>query len=102
MSETGPIGPAHRTLSRAASLLDSVAAERLKVPADVALKCLLAASLLQSAGGRATRAELLDGDPRTTIRAAMTALSRLDEVVFASDPVVDAARAARRALRLLG
>lgn len=102
MSETGPTAPAHLALSRAASLLDSVAADRTKVSADVALKCLLAAALLESAGGRASRVDLVDGDPHTTIRAAMAAMSRLDEALFASDPVINAARAARRALRLLG
>lgn len=102
MSESQPTVRTHLALSRAASLLESVAADRTKVPADVALKCLLAAALLESAGGRANRIELLDGDPHTTIRAAMTALSRLEEAVFASEPVMNAARAARRALRLLG
>lgn len=102
MTETEPTARELVTLSRAASLLDSVGADRTQVDADVALKCLLAAALLESAGARATRVPLLDGDPATTIRAAMTALSQLDETVFTREPVLAAARAARRALRLLG
>lgn len=102
MTETGPTAPELVALSRAASLLDSVGAERTQVDADVALKCLFAAALLESAGGRATRVPLLDGDPATTIRAAMTALSQLDETVFRREPVLGAARATRRALKLLG
>ncbi|TQN44057.1 hypothetical protein FHU33_3539 [Blastococcus colisei] len=101
MTEAAPTAPAITILSRAASLLDSVGADRTQVDAEVALKCLFAAALLESAGGRAARVPLLHGDPRTTIRAAMAALSELDEAVFSREPVLDAARAARRALRLL-
>ena len=46
--------------------------------------------------------ELIDGDPGITLRVAMAALADLDEDVFTSPPVLDAARAARHALRRLG
>lgn len=89
-------------LDEAASLLDSTGAARPVVPAEVALKCLLAAELLEDAGARARRVDLVDGDSRATILAAMTALSRLDAATFETKAVLAAARAARRALRLLG
>ncbi len=89
-------------LDEAASLLDSTGAARPVVPAEVALKCLLAAEFLEHAGARARRVDLVDGDSRATILAAMTALSKLDAAMFGREPVLAAARAARRALRLLG
>jgi hypothetical protein len=89
-------------LSYAASLLDAVGADREQVPADVALECLYAAELLELAGARAQSTPLIDGDPRASVRAAMAALGLLDEAAFASPQVVDAARAARHALRRLG
>jgi hypothetical protein len=89
-------------LSYAASLLDAVGADREQVPADVALGCLYAAELLELAGARAQLTPLIDGDPRASVRAAMGALGLLDEAAFASPQVVDAARAARHALRRLG
>jgi hypothetical protein len=89
-------------LSYAASLLDAVGADRLLVSAEIALDCLYAAELLELAGGRAEPTPLIDDDPRTSIRAAMTALGGLDEETFANSLVVDAARAARHALRQLG
>ena len=89
-------------LGYAASLLDAVGADREQVPADIALECLYAAELLERAGGRTEPVPLIDGDPAASIRAAMGALGLLDERTFASTPVLDAARAARRALRRLG
>ena len=89
-------------LSYAAALLDAVGADRAQVPADIALHSLYAAELLELAGAHPRPAELIDGDPRRTVRAAMAALAGLDEDVFASAPVLDAARAARHALRRLG
>ena len=89
-------------LSYAASLLDAVGADREQVPAEIALRCLYGAELLELAGGRAEIIPLIDGDPRTSIRAAMSTLAGLDEDTFTSPHVLDAARAARRALRELG
>jgi hypothetical protein len=89
-------------LGYAASLLDAVGADREQVPADIALECLYAAELLELAGGRTQPVPLIDGDPAASIRAAMGALGLLDERTFASTPVLDAARAARHALRRLG
>ena len=89
-------------LSYAASLLDAVGADREQVPADIALECLHAAELLELAGARAERIPLTDGDPRASVRAAMGALGLMGEAAFASPPVLDAARAARHALRRLG
>ena len=89
-------------LSYAASLLDAVGADREQVPADIALECLYAAELLELAGARTERTPLIDGDPRASVRAAMAALGLLDEAAFANPQVVDAARAARHALRRLG
>ena len=89
-------------LSYAASLLDAVGADRLLVSAEISLECLYAAELLELAGGRAEPIPLIDDDPRTSIRAAMTALGGLDEDTFATPLIVDAARAARHALRQLG
>ena len=89
-------------LHYAAALLDAVGADRDRVPAEIALYCLYAAELLELAGARPVRTELIDGDVRTTLRVAMAALADLDEDVFASPPVLDAARAARHALRRLG
>jgi hypothetical protein len=74
-------------LSYAASLLDAVGADREQVPADSA---------------RTELTPLIDGDPRASVRAAMGALGLLDEATFASPRVLDAARAARHALRRLG
>lgn len=88
-------------LTRAASLLDSVGAHRATIQAEVALPCLAAADLLESAGARASRVELIDGQPRPSILAALSALSQLGEEVFRTDDVLEASRAARRALRLL-
>ena len=89
-------------LHYAASLLDAVGADRERVPAEVALACLYAAELLELAGARAEPTLLIDGDPRVTLRVALAALADLDEDTFASTPVLDAARTARRALRRLG
>jgi hypothetical protein len=89
-------------LSYAASLLDAVGADREQVPADIALECLYAAELLELAGARTELTPLIDGDPRASVRAAMGALGLLDEATFASPRVLDAARAARHALRRLG
>ena len=89
-------------LSYAASLLDAVGADREHVPADIAIECLYAAEMLELGGGRAGPTALIDGDPRASIRTAMGALATLDEDTFASTPVLDAARAARHALRRLG
>src|SRR3954453_17530460 len=82
----------HDPLGYAASLLDAVGADREQVPADIALECLYAAELLELAGGRAQPVPLIDGDPAASIRAAMGALSLLNERAFASTPVLDAAR----------
>lgn len=98
MSLDAPTDP----LSYAASLLDAVGADFDQVPAQVIVECLYAAELLELAGGRAEPTPLIDGDPRASIRAAMGALALLHPDTFASDPVRDAARAARRALRGLG
>jgi hypothetical protein len=89
-------------LSYAAALLDAVGADREQVPAEAALDCLYAAELLELAGARPEPAALVDGDPRVSIRTAMRALAAVDENVFISPPVLDAARAARQALRRLG
>ncbi len=89
-------------LSHAAALLDAVGADRTQVPAETALRCLHAAELLEQAGARPTPTGLVDGDVRITLRVAMAALADLDEDVFASPLVLDAARAARHALRRLG
>lgn len=89
-------------LDYAASLLDAVGADREQVPAEVALDCLYAAELLEAAGARAAPTPLIGGEPRASIRAAMAALGGLDEDRFAEQHVLDAARAARRALRRLG
>ncbi|MGY1631891.1 hypothetical protein ACI784_09330 [Geodermatophilus sp. SYSU D01186] len=89
-------------LSYAAALLDAVGADRDQVPADIALQCLFAAELLEQAGARPTLTALIDGDPSASLRTAMRALATLDEDVFTSPPVLDAARAARHALRRLG
>ncbi len=89
-------------LDYAAGLLDAVGAYRAQVPAEIAVHCLAAAELLESAGAHPTPAGLIDGDVRITLRVAMAALADLDEHTFASPPVLDAARTARRALRRLG
>ncbi len=88
-------------LSYAASLLDAVGADREQVPAHIALECMQAAELLELAGGHAQPVPLVDDDPRASIRAAMGALSLLDQDTFTTTFVLDAARAARRALRQL-
>lgn len=88
-------------LSYAASLLDAVGADRTQVPADIALACLSAAHQLEAAGAHAQPIPLIDGDPRASLRAAMTALGGLNPTTFAQQHVLDAARAARRALRRL-
>ncbi len=89
-------------LSYTAALLDAVGAARDQVPAETALECLYAAELLELAGARPAPTELIDGEPCITLRVAMAALADLDEDVFTSPPVLDAARAARHALRRLG
>lgn len=89
-------------LDFAASLLDAVGRDRELVSAEIALDCLYAAEMLEVAGARAVPIALIDGDPGTSIRAAMAALGGLNEVIFAEQPVLDAARAARHALRRLG
>ena len=90
-------------LDEAASLLDAIgAADAASVPPEVLMLCLSAATYLELAGGRARSVPLVDSDPRTTIRAAMTALSQLDLDTFGAEPVLEAARSARRALRLMG
>jgi hypothetical protein len=88
-------------LSYAASLLDAVGADREQVPAHIALECMQAAELLEMAGGHAEPVPLVDDDPRASIRAAMGALGLVDQETFATRYVIDAARAARRALRQL-
>ena len=88
-------------LSYAASLLDAVGADREQVPAHIALECMQAAELLELAGGHAEPVPLVDDDPRASIRAAMGALGLLDRDTFTTDFILDAARAARRALRQL-
>jgi len=62
-------------ISYAASLLDAVGADRTQVPADIALACLAAADQLEAAGAHAEPIPLIDGDPRGSLRAAMTALA---------------------------
>ena len=94
--------PSTDPLSYAAALLDAVGADRDQVPAETALECLYAAELLELAGAHPAPTELIDGDPCITLRVAMAALADLHEDVFASSPVLDAARAARHALRRLG
>ena len=89
-------------LSYAASLLDDVGADREHIPAHIAMECLQAAELLELAGGHARPIPLIEDDPRASIRAAMGALGLLDQDTFATGYVLDAARAARRALRRLG
>jgi hypothetical protein len=89
-------------LSYTASLLDAVGADREQVSAEIALKCLHAAELLERAGARAEPVPLVDGDPRASLRTAMAALALVDDKTFASSPVLDAARAVRHALRRLG
>jgi hypothetical protein len=94
--------PVTDPLSYAAALLDAVGADREQVPAEIALDCLYAAELLELAGASPTPTALVEGDPSVSIRRAMGALATLDEDVFTSPPVLDAARAARHALRRLG
>ena len=94
--------PSTDPLSHAAALLDAVGADRAQVPAAIALDCLYAAELLELAGARPKPTALVDGDPRASVRTAMSTLAALDEDVFTSPPVLDAARAARHALRRLG
>lgn len=90
-------------LDEAASLLDALGtAPAATVPADVVLYCLHGAQSLQAAGACATRVQLVEGDPVATIRAALTALSRLDLGTVDADDVLAAGRAARQALALLG
>jgi hypothetical protein len=89
-------------LSYAAALLDAVGADRAQVPAEIAVHCLAAAELLESAGAHPTPTELIDGDVRITLRVAMAALADLDEDTFLQPAVLDAARAARHALRRMG
>jgi hypothetical protein len=89
-------------LDYAASLLDAVGADREQVSAEIALKCLHAAELLELAGARAEPVPLVDGNPRASLRAAMAALALVDEQTFATSQVLDAARAVRHALRRLG
>jgi len=90
-------------LSLAASLLDAAgSAPAAMVPPQVGLPCLLAAQLLERAGGRASRVSLIEGEIRPTIRAAMSTMARLDDDTFGTDDVLHAARAARRALNELG
>lgn len=93
-----PVDP----LSRAASLLDAVGADFDQVPAEVIVDCLYAADRLEQAGARPEPTALIDGDPRATLRAAMTVIGSLDEDTFTSRAVLDAARTTRRALRRLG
>ena len=94
--------PITNPLSYAAALLDAVGADREQVPADIALDCLHAAELLELAGAHPEPTALIDGDPRASIRTAMGMLATLDEDLFSSPPVLDAARSARHALRKLG
>lgn len=89
-------------LSYAASLLDAVGADFDQVPAEVIVDCLYAADRLELAGARPEPIALVDGDPRATLRAAMTVIGGLNGDVFAAPQVLDAARAARHALRRLG
>jgi hypothetical protein len=98
MTVENPIDP----LSYAASLLDAVGTDREQVSADVALDCLHAADRLELAGARTEPIPLINGDPRASLRAAMTTLGGLDETTFAQQEILDAARAARHALRRLG
>ncbi len=93
--------PSTDPLSYAASLLDAVGADREHIPAHIALECMQAAELLELAGGHAQPVPLVDDDPRASIRAAMGALGLLDQDTFTTRFVLDAARAARRALRQL-
>ena len=88
-------------LTLAASLLDSVGAHRPIVPAEVALPCLQAAELLESAGGRTSRVELIDQQARPSILSALSAMSKLGEDVLRTDAVLEAGRSARRALNSL-
>ena len=60
-----------------------------------------AAELFELAGGRAAPVPLVDDDPRASIRAAMGALGLRHQKTFRPAHVLDAARAARRALRQL-
>ena len=89
-------------LSYAAALLDAVGADREQVSAEIALDCMYAAELLELAGAKPRPTALIDGDPRASIRTAMGALAALAEEVFTRQPVLDAARTARHALRRLG
>ncbi len=89
-------------LDYAAGLLDAVGADRAQVPAEIAVHCLAAAELLELAGARPAPRELVDGDVRMTLRVAMAALADLDEDTFLQPAVLDAARAARHALRRMG
>ena len=88
-------------LTVASSLLDSVGAQA-SVPAEVVTPCLLAATLLESAGGQAHRVSLVDGQARPSILAALAALAQLDAATFAGNDVLEASRAARDALAELG
>lgn len=96
------VDPSTDPLSYAASLLDAVGADFDQVPAEVIVDCLYAADRLEQAGARSEPIALVDGDPRATLRTAMIAIGGLNEDVFAAPQVLDAARAARHALRRLG
>jgi len=98
---TEPTARDRAILSRAASLLDSVGAD-VWTPAEVVVPCMLAAQLMECAGGRARRVPLIGDEIGPTIRAAMTAMSQLDKRTFGTDNVLEAGRAARYALRVLG
>lgn len=103
MTMTEPGATTQTLLDHAASLLDAIGtADAATVAPEVVVLCLTAATRLELAGGHAGPVQLVDGNPRATIRAAMTALSQLDMKTFRAEPVLTAARSARRALRLMG
>lgn len=88
-------------LSYAAALFHAVGTDREQVPAEIARNCLRASQLLKMAGARPSPTALIDGDPRASLRMAIRALVQLDEDEFTSQPVHDAVRLARQALRRL-
>ena len=89
-------------LSVAASLLDTVAADRRDVPAGAAVDCLFAVEQLAGAGARLVAVDLVNADARTRLRLAMSELAALDDDTLSRPSILDAARAARHAYRQLG
>lgn len=79
-----------RLLGEAASLLEVVGFDRDRVPALVAEDCRRAADLLRQAGGLSVPAGTRAANPGTTVREAMTMLSKLSDAQLSSEPTLTA------------